>query len=762
MKPIKMNFHAFEIENDPDLTLEQRIDKIRLMGDDYQAQFDEKYKEVATWYKDHSQLYILSYCMFYFMVHRQNRDEEAETGAIEFPPYYMELLQAIALTLSYNDSGRPLFYKATAFKESMKQLGELNNRKFYNIPDHIKTLEQLDAHQLRVQMMAQTTAVRNWSYEHLMQKVTKELSAGISTAFKQLYGFEPQLLMELLDAMTSEVEIRVNSHINKQHGFIYADDTISLQQQYENVFEDAPKSTAGTKKEMAEKYSLDDLKGILLMMSDLKLEQLFIFDLNQMEALSLSRLSQQQISTVMDKWSMEFGELALSEKDHFLLSNPVQNKPFIKLGDGHYFSSLWTVMTHMSISLFESLVAEDSKLQTKYNDYRSEYLEQEVEKLCRDAFPDAVVFAGSMWPGSDNKLFENDVLVVIDSFALIIEAKAGTVSPPAKRGATERLIKTLQGLIEEPSHQALGFINYLKANKGELVLKTKKGPHNRVDTRNLKFFIPLGITLSHLGAMGSNLKMLINAGVTHKKITELAPSMSLTDLHVVFDLLPGIPQKLHYLQRRREIEANLDYFGDEIDLLAWYIDSAFALGKEEYEGSNYYQLTLKSKELDPYIIGKAKGFPIEKPALKFTPWWCAILERQVKQKKQLWLENSFLLLNMGYEEQQSFEYMLKELIDRIKKGKTTDRHNYIEMDNNTARKRYLFFGYPYTNEHLEERGEILEDIMYGNENEDIKGMLLIGTNIDKNDYPYSIFASRLDSTLFDAEFLSMVSPAPGP
>jgi hypothetical protein len=418
---------------------------------------------------------------------------------------------------------------------------------------------------------------------------------------------------------------------------------------------------------------------------------------------------------------MEFGELALSEKDHFLLSNPVQNKPFIKLGDGHYFSSLWTVMTHMSISLFESLVAEDSKLQSKYNDYRSEYLEQEVEKLCRDAFPDAVVFAGSMWPGSDNKLFENDVLVVIDSFALIIEAKSGTVSPPAKRGATERLIKTLQGLIEEPSHQALGFINYLKANKGELVLKTKKGPHNRV-----------------------------------------APSMSLTDLHVVFDLLPGIPQKLHYLQRRREIEANLDYFGDEIDLLAWYIDSAFALGKEEYEGSNYYQLTLKSKELDPYIIGKAKGLPIEKPALKFTPWWCAILERQVKQKKQLWLENSFLLLNMGYEEQQSFEYMLKELIERIKKGKTTDRHNYIEMDNNTARKRYLFFGYPYTNEHLEKRGEILEDIMYGNENEDIKGMLLIGTNIDKNDYPYSIFASRLDSTLFDAEFLSMVSPAPGP
>ncbi|KQO31351.1 hypothetical protein ASF10_22200 [Flavobacterium sp. Leaf82] len=760
MKPIKMNFHAFEIDNDPDLTLEQRIDKIREMGYDSQSKFDEKYTEVASWYKDHSQLYILSYCMFYFMIDRQNRDEEAETGSIEFPPYYMELLQAIALTLPYTDSGTPLFYKVSAFKESMKQLGELNNTKFYDIPDHIKTIEQMDAHQLRIQMMAQTTAVRNWSYEHLMQKVTKELSAGISDVFKHLYGFEPQLLIELLDAMTHEVEIRVNSHIDKQHGFIYANDTISLQQQYENIFKDSPKSTASQKAEMAEKYSLDQLKDILWMMSDLELQQLFIFDLNQMESLSRGLLTSQQIKTVMDKWSMKFGELAQSEKDHFMLSNPVQSKPFIKLGDDHYFSSLWTVMTHMSISLLELLVAEDSKLQTKYNDYRGEYLEQEVEKLCRQAFPGAAIYAGSMWPGSDNKLFENDVLVVIDSFALVIEAKAGTVSPSAKRGAPERLFKTLQGLIEEPSHQALGFINYLKANKGELSLKTKKGPNNRVDTRNIKFFIPLGITLSHLGAMGSNLKMLINAGVTNKKVTELAPSMSLTDLHVVFDMLPGIPQKLHYLQRRREIEANVDYFGDEIDLLAWYIDSAFALGKDEYEEANYYQLTLKSKELDPYIIGRAKGIPVEKPALKFTPWWQAIIGRQEKQKKQLWLENSFLLLNIGYEDQQTFEYMIKDLIERIKKGETTDRHNYVEMDSNTSKRRYVCFGYPYTNEHLEERGEILEEIMYGKEDEDIKGIFLIGTNIDKKDYPYSIFASKLDSTLFDAEFFSMVSPTP--
>jgi hypothetical protein len=53
----------------------------------------------------------------------------------------------------------------------------------------------------------------------------------------------------------------------------------------------------------------------------------------------------------------------------------------------------------------------------------------------------------------------------------------------------------------------------------------------------IKYFIPLGVTLTHLGMMGCNLKQLIRAGVTKKTIEELAPSINLTDLESIFSLL---------------------------------------------------------------------------------------------------------------------------------------------------------------------------------------------------------------------------------
>ena len=160
--------------------------------------------------------------------------------------------------------------------------------------------------------------------------------------------------------------------------------------------------------------------------------------------------------------------------------------------------------------------------------------------------------------------------------------------------------------------------------------------------------------------MAQILKTLIKASVTKRKIHELAPFINITDLEVIFDLLQSTAQKLHYFQRRREIEANVEYIGDEIDLLAWYLDSGFNIENQEYLHKPYYNLILKSKELDLYIIGTGKGHAVAKPTLRTTDCWNAILERLETGKPELWLENSFVLLIPGFEGQELFEKMLKK------------------------------------------------------------------------------------------------------
>ncbi len=67
--------------------------------------------------------------------------------------------------------------------------------------------------------------------------------------------------------------------------------------------------------------------------------------------------------------------------------------------------------------------------------------------------------------------------------------------------------------------------------------------------------------------ISSNLKKLIRSKVVEKKLEELAPSMSFTDLEVVFKLLETEAGKnpLSSLGEA-EFEAHANYSGDELDL----------------------------------------------------------------------------------------------------------------------------------------------------------------------------------------------------
>ncbi|SHH67537.1 hypothetical protein [Flavobacterium johnsoniae] len=108
--------------------------------------------------------------------------------------------------------------------------------------------------------------------------------------------------------------------------------------------------------------------------------------------------------------------------------------------------------------------------------------------------------------------------------------------------------------------------------------------------------------------------------VTHK-LEELAPSISFTDLEVIFDILPLQSEKVHYLSRRREFEAHVNFQGDELDLFGFYLKNGFNIGEDEYNNSTYLNLTLLSKELDPYMIGKGRGIKVKKPFLQKTQYW---------------------------------------------------------------------------------------------------------------------------------------------
>lgn len=265
-------------------------------------------------------------------------------------------------------------------------------------------------------------------------------------------------------------------------------------------------------------------------------------------------------------------------------------------------------------------------------------------------------------------------------------------------------------------------------------------------------FHSIGVTLSDLGMTSTNLKQLIKAGVTKKNIENLATSISLTDLEVVFDLLPNTAEKLHYLQRRRELESNIEYIGDELDLLAWYLDDGFNLGKNQ-EKYGLFKMDLKSKQLDHYIIGTANNEKVTKPSLRRSPWWIDILNRLESKKPEHWITISYLLHNFNYEDQIILSKMKDQLTNAILTGKTEKRHNWILLTNAETKRQFTIAIYCYTDNLKNERDDMMSDILYSKEMEGMKGALVIAINVNQKHYPYSSLAFRMSPELFENKYM---------
>ena len=92
-----------------------------------------------------------------------------------------------------------------------------------------------------------------------------------------------------------------------------------------------------------------------------------------------------------------------------------------------------------------------------------------------------------------------------------------------------------------------------------------------------------------------------------------------------------------------------------------YLENGFNFPKIEKRDSHLLNLVLLSKRIDAYITDSYNGLDHEKPTLKLTKWWRDILNFLEERKPQNWLEKSYILLNMPYDDQEKFEDLFKKV-----------------------------------------------------------------------------------------------------
>lgn len=749
---IKQKFIQFETPSLEHIPFEERTKAFFEIGTKASIEFENEYTQLINYFKVYDALYLCSFSSYYFMKLEEGIDEEAINGHIEFAPFYLETLQCISLKLLRKISGKPLHENVEDFKNTIQKLNSNQSYTYLKLLENVKSPDDLAAIMLRTEMMTNTLAVRNWAYVHQMENIAYELSNLIEENFVKSQGFSSKNFLEILFSIVTLTEKKLNIHHRKTLSFVKEKTYTAIFDKYEENFKEVEKTNKISREEVWEMVGkkATNLKGMLLEHSDYFLTEIFSHNSNEIHNHISKKIPEKEISNILDKISYNFGDLSDFNKDHIFLDNPIHSKPLVKIEENTYFSIIPHMFNHLGVNLLEKFILNDAKLNKEYIIKKGKYLENKVEKLFKEAFPNSQVLSGSLWKCPIlNKDFENDLIVLIEGFAIIVECKSGTVSPPAKRGATDRLFKTLKELIVEPSEQAIRFENYLKQEKKIHQFQTKSKIINYVDSSKIKYYVPIGITLSNLGSIGCNLKKIINSKIISHKLNELAPSISLTDLEIIFELLPFEAEKIHYLSRRREFEAHLDFQGDEMDLFGFYLDNGFNIGEIEYSGSNHINMTLKSKEIDPYIIGKHRGVEVKKPSLQKTKYWNDILKK-LEYKGNNWLVSSYILLNLPKEDQIKYEKNLKNLMKMIIEGKCVKKHNWMEMFCGPERRQYVIVGFPYINIDKTTRNAVINDIVASLENKKVRGVLILGYDLNSENYPYSVIAGNLKTELFDS------------
>ncbi|MDL1894743.1 hypothetical protein FBQ82_00575 [Anaerolineae bacterium CFX7] len=603
-----------------------------------------------------------------------------------------------------------------------------------------------DAERERLAMLAHisghTQAVRNWGYPQQIRQIVKELFEPLDDEIEKTIGVRVAHLVEMLFSVTELIETRINAHYQKLRPMVRAHDARSAVYAYYESFPDlAPEQEQFLLQMKGKKVTLQQIKSMLLSHADLRLEDTYTLTITDFVSSYPQSVDLDVLKRVLDVWVFALGDLANVPTERLFLANPIWEHPLIHTADNSYFLPIPGLFLSFCLELMEAVVKPHADLDRKYEKRRGQFLEQILYDLCVRAFRHASIFRGSIWRDPTTQQdYENDLLILNDSFLFIVEAKSGRVNQSARRGGELRLERALAELVAAPALQSKRFADFLRQNSGKHRFGSRRGVFNEIDTSNVRHIVRLNVTLELIGDLIVRQPALQRAGLLDAD-HEIVPTICYTDLEIVFEVLEGTCEKIHYLNRRTEFETHANYFGDEMDLLSFYLDTGFNIGENEFSEQQLWLFGL-SKTLEPFFMQEWTKTKADKPRLRLTKWWRDLLQKIEERRAPRWTEIGYVLLNTLYQDQLSFEQKYHRRKTKVQSDwRDPDVKNILVLDNGPPQRKDAVAVLMYKRVDREERNRMLQIAAdRGLDSSNAGQGVAIGMDIEQKHYPYSVIA----------------------
>lgn len=654
-----------------------------------------------------------------------------------FSQSHVELVQALYLRIPPTECSREFPTPDTIQQlfDLLPDLGEAYHlRRFVQLQEE-RSDENKAALVIQEELRLHTQIVRNWGYLSRVAGIVKRLCTPIDDVFREAVGMRATSLIDMFTHLIRRHERLLNRRLATLRP-AFRETTIGGMLDAYYRANPHPESSSAEMVAYADEHgiTLEHMKAMLLSYSDLSLDDIYVFDAETLA--KETGIEAPSIRSALERLSVGLGDLADKNIEHFFLTNPVWTKPVVKLSEGKYFCAMPQVFFSFVFPILSELLAGNDSAIKKYERRRAEFLESDIRDLFGKTFPDCEIGTGYRWK-EDLDEYENDLMVRVDSHLILVEAKSHSISWQALRGAPDRARRHVKETLLDPSIQSLRLATRVTQSLADKNNRESLLPHFPVSLDQVRTVLRLSVTLEDFATLQSTLHHAKRANWIPPD-HPIAPCTLLADLEIVFDILESTPHKIHYLKRRAELEAHLDYKGDELDLLGFYLQSGFNIGEGEFSG-HHFTLIGMSRPIDRYYTALEEDIVTTKPEAKMTPWWKDICTKIEVRGFHQWSDIASVLLSVSFEDQETLAKKFKKIVKNVHKNWRIPNHNcaitMIPQKERLDALAIVAFKERDKSHRFTRMENVASEVF---ERSHTERCLVIGINIDKMHYPYSL------------------------
>jgi hypothetical protein len=530
------------LQRDPlnNLTGERRKEVIQLVGAQCRAEFDKQVQHVRTLLGQFNAFQTLAHLCYYDQL-LLDGSKEADYKPVE--QSMVEWLQALVLMIPESELSGSLTSSPGPeilmdFNASLTAVQES-----YGLMRLGKEHENSEAATAAELMRQQTAFIRNDGFPSQIRRLQEELFQPLDQAFAKREGYALSEVVGALWKLTELIQSRINEDFQLRRRILGQKTSEKVVEQFAPII---GRDAAGVTRDMQEFFH--DVKKVRVAIThhlDAHNFRFFYFKESDFTALFRADFPADKIGAILSTLSMGWGKLKDGNPEHFILDNPVWTKPLIAVGNATYFFPLVGMVQSFGLQMVEQFLKLHPDLESKYHDVvRGDFLERRTEAALRAAFPNAEIYRGLKWTDENGRTWENDLLVLLDTHALVFECKSGQIRARAQRGDIPALKRELEKLVGDPSRQGKRFADFLLAARGDVKLKDATGRLQELSLGRLVRATTVNVTMEYLGSLGIQHQLLRESGLVAVDIAPAA-TIPLHDLECILEILSEPTQAFH-------------------------------------------------------------------------------------------------------------------------------------------------------------------------------------------------------------------------